>query len=154
MKTKTLKEVFAETAFPPVLMSIKPKWLEMIVSGAKTAEVRKSAPRRYWYMFDDKLSFTPTVLFYETSPVCSVAYAARITSFDFVPTRRYDGKFESETRVTKEEFAKYSSNLYGAYLWYISDVCKLDKPVTLAELGVIRAPQSWRYLRNDEEVKK
>lgn len=161
MNTKTPKEVFAETSVPPVLMSIKSKWLEMIVSGAKTAEVRKSSPRKYWDEFSGELSFNPTVLFYETSPVCAVAYAARITSCDFVPTRRYDVKCESETRVTKEEFAKYAGNLYGAYLWRISDVFMLDKPLTLAEIGIRRAPQSWVYMRkwwsidsNDEGMKK
>lgn len=54
-------------------------------------------------------------------------------------------KFCKESCLTEQEICDYIGEKDG-YGWHISDLKIYDKPILLEELGVDKAPQSWRYI--------
>ena len=161
-----------------VLISIRPEWCELIASGKKTIEVRKSRPKLetpfkvYIYCTKDKHGW-----------------------FDFGKKERLDGKvigefvcdridpavidksksISRESCVPLRDLWEYASpkSLFDLYGWHISDLKIYDKPKALSVYGtkhkcnlsrkctehgflcagyckLTRPPQSWCYV---EELK-
>ena len=119
-----------------VMISIQPKWCELIASGEKTAEVRKTRPKIdvpfkcYIYCTKDKHGW-----------------------FDFLNKTRLDGKVIGEfvcdriddmrdverepTCLTIPEWLKYTDGHKGiVYGWHISDIVIYDEPKELSEFVV------------------
>ena len=155
-----------------VLISIQPIWCELIASGKKTVEVRKTRPKIdtpfkcYIYCTKDKHGW-----------------------FDFLKKERLDGKvigefvcdaivadktfghdtlFKTSACMSDADIAAYCLNkeMYG---WHISDIVIYDEPKELSEfrkyiqfldnirteeleaegvtgLRIKRPPQSWCYV--------
>lgn len=114
-----------------VLISIRPQWCEKIVSGEKTIEVRKTAPKEvpfkcYIYMTQGKFA-------------------------DFERERLEN--FLTAACLSEEEVVRYRENLpycKPLYGWHISDLKIYDKPRELSEFWdrkkITRPPQSWQYV--------
>lgn len=140
-----------------VMISINPKWCELIASGQKTVEVRKTKPKLkapfkcYIYCTKDynKDNFLNGKVIGEF--VCDFIYE----------NISYDSK---ETCVSVDDMKKYANGkpLYG---WHISDLVIYDRPKELSEFnkpctdpfqycqgcehGLIqlqKPPQSWCYV--------
>ena len=150
-----------------VLLSVKPKWCELIASGKKTVEVRKTRPKS------------------ETPFKCYIyCVKDRHGWFDFLKKERLDGKVIGEfvcdlitghkanNQITPIEIVKYANGKM-IYYWHISDLKIYDKPKELSEFkkynrqcelfekyplrcfnckicNLTRPPQSWCYV---EELK-
>ena len=108
-----------------VLLSIKKQWLEKILSGEKTIEVRKTMP---W-----EISYPFVVFCYETK---ANGGAGKVTAA-FVCR-------DINTLDCLRELPAYGNKSGTLYCWNVSDVQSMD--MSLRELGVKRAPQSWMYL--------
>ena len=145
-----------------VLISIKPKYVELIANGEKTIEVRKTAPREVPFK----------VYIYETKGATEMPWVDEDGHFiykgrgqvigEFVCDRIYEIKnlgssfmigndIALTNRITREsclEFPDLRTYLKdkNGYAWHISDLKIYDKPMLLEELGVDKAPQSWRYV--------
>lgn len=119
-----------------VLISIQPKWCELIASGKKTVEVRKTRP---------KIETPFKVYIYQT--IGDGAKYDRIVSSglicgkvigEFVCDRISGGDGEyavyhtEGTCLTPAEIADYIVDKY-AYFWHISDLVIYDKPRELSE---------------------
>ena len=132
-----------------VMVSIKPKWCELIASGKKTIEVRKTRPKIetpfkcYIYCTKDK-----GILFW-TGKQYAYADDRSHNLFDVCGNGKVIGEFVCDTFITDKtggrdalfnaaacinelEAASYSQNkpLYG---WRISDLVIYDKPKDLSE---------------------
>lgn len=151
-----------------LIISIRPKWCDLIARGIKTIEVRKSRPK-------------PSV------PFKCYIYCTKDAKgwFDFGKRTRLDGKVIGEfTCKTIGQFLWVESPLeeypvekcyfmtaeegertclsypdivkYGAgkdvFLWDISELKIYDKPLELSALGLKKAPQDWCYVK--ERIKK
>jgi len=151
-----------------VLISIKPKYCELIANGKKTIEVRKTRPKIetpfkcYIYMtksnlvgdrkaYKDRLAGKVIGEF-----VCDCIIPISITYSD--PNNRIAQKEFPYTCLTDKEIMDYLGNGKRGYGLHISDLIIYDKPKRLREfwhcgvkLGarVSRPPQSWFYV---EEV--
>ncbi len=150
-----------------VLMSIRPKWCELIASGKKTVEVRKSKP---------KLDTPFKVYIYETNWRDNTYWKHRhkgrlgkvIGEFvcDWVigtcPWRLKGNtgfcakRTEKETNLpdmaclTLEEIEQYAgSKGRGVYGWHISDLVIYDEPRELSEFRK-HSPQSWCYVEEQK----
>lgn len=123
-----------------IVLSIHPKWAELIYSGKKTLELRKSFPKN----FDPELD---KVYLYETAPV------KKVTGY-FCLEKRHEEE-ELEIHILDDFFDEISEKscvprkqideyLKGGDLeiWRIRTAVKFDKPFVLREK---RAPQSWMY---------
>lgn len=154
-----------------VLISVQPKWTELILEGSKTIEVRKTRP---------SIDTPFKVYIYHTLPksgdwndragrVVAEFTCDYIERYVRVGTsgspRTYYRKVEPGTFLVKDidykatcltpnEFADYGNGkiLYG---WHISGLKTYDKPKRLSEFSLTRAPQSWGYLEeSDANVKE
>ena len=124
-----------------IIITIRHEFAEKINSGEKTYELRKRQPNvivktRCWI--------------YEPAPV------GRITGFFF-----YGGclKEEKEKILNNLEdnlglpSRKFFYDYYGkekyAYAWKILNPERLDEPLTLGQLGLQKAPQSYIFLNGE-----
>lgn len=139
-----------------VLISIKPKWCELIASGKKTVEVRKTRPKIeapfkcYIYKtFDGRIN-TIDMLENNLGKVIGEFVCDKIDKFhewQLSPQGKYQKAeqhdldiFLLESCLTFEQVAKYRENLpyfKPLYGWHISDLVIYDKPKELSEFAKI-----------------
>ena len=134
-----------------VLISIRPKWCEKIISGEKTIEVRKTRPKM------------------DTPFKC---YIYKCGNGKVVGEFLCDQIIEDRTYGHNEEFYRaacmsaYDAAAYAMqspmYGWHISDLRVYDHPRDLWEftglretkfgaepVPITRPPQSWRYVEEE-----
>ena len=132
-----------------IILSIKPKWAELIYSGKKTIEWRKSCPKR---------ENIECVYLYETAPV------KKVTGF-FVwdgceqlvfsePKEKKDihpdaQKIIDAGCVPLEDLKKYKGDTFNLFGWKIKNPTKFYEPWGLQSENLKRPPkrppQSWCY---------
>ena len=150
------------------MISVKPRFCDLIAREKKKIEVRKTRPKTeipfkcYIYCTrakrSEKLYSNGTVIVKDTRKLLdpSVRYPG---SKIF---QRWNGKVIGEfvcdeildcrdvhidvTCLTVEEWLKYTEGHKGSvYGWHISDLIIYDKPKDLSDFGMKRPPQSWCY---------
>ena len=157
-----------------VLISIQPKWCELIVNGKKTVEVRKSRPKIdtpikcYIYCTNNQVFAQSSMEGeYFTAPKSGLIELERCGSK--ILSGKVIGEFMckeievlkrntvfnapalySQSRLTRDEYFGYIGNK-TAYIWYISDLKIYDRPRELSEFKVTRPPQSWCYVEERED---
>ena len=150
-----------------VLISIQPKWCELIASGKKTVEVRKSRPKldtpfkcyiyctkapKGWVRLDRNVQLDTKVI---GEFICDAIFVDGTYGHN---KRFYDMACMSETDI-----AWYCCRL-PMYGWHISDLKIYDKPKELSEfeglrktkfgyepVEIKRPPQSWCYVEESED---
>lgn len=175
---KTL-DFIMEDSMKSVLMSIKPQWCELIASGKKTIEVRKTRPKIekvgdkfkcYIYMTKD-IRFN-TFHSFNAGKVIGEYVCNKITHYPF--ENYNDGEhlipFGDLEKTCLDGFQIYDYlGTKDGYGWHISDLKIYDEPKELREfcftnsvkgrwdkngcrnMVVRKPPQSWCYV---EEVSK
>lgn len=153
-----------------VLISIRPEWVEKILAGEKTLEIRKTRPKLetpfkvYIYCTAGNLSYKVN-----GGMVCNVSGGKMVVG-EFVcdtyvtdKTFGHDALFNAAACMSEPDVVAYSAGtpLYG---WHISDLKIYDVPLELTafrkpelptglryeEDAIKRPPQSWCYV---EELK-
>ena len=164
-----------------VLISIRPKWCELIANGEKAVEVRKSKPKLktpfkcYIYCtkgetllksITNSLFIDRTYRNNENLYWYEVANGKVVGEFvcDTIVTDKtfgHDPLFNGAACMSEGEAAAYScqSPMYG---WHISDLVIYDKPKELNEFCKIigsseyepltRPPQSWCYVHKLDDI--
>ena len=140
---------------PVVLISIQPRWCDLIASGQKTLELRKSAPK------------TPVpfrVVIYQTGEYASSAVQGQFTGkykpgsvigefiCDQIIRNCESANLEMAERlscVSKGNIQKYG-NGKEVVGWHISNLQMYNEPKKLKDIGKRHAPQSWYYLSGNE----
>lgn len=155
-----------------VMLSIQPKWCELIANGKKAIEVRKTRP---------KLETPFKCYIYETKSANDVHGFSILGRYrlgkvigefvcDSIRKGRADNLVQayyhnnpSETCLTDQELALYANDGQPLYFWHISDLKIYDNPKELGEFkqkvkkctnGVYYSvkkplthpPQSWYYV--------
>lgn len=103
-----------------VLISIQPQWCELIASGKKTIEVRKSAPKEVpfkAYIYETKAGFVEAVR--GTCPRCAFSRGKVIGEFVCDKITRYESEFwddDTYERIQEpwepSDFAEYGEYEY------------------------------------------
>lgn len=162
-----------------VLISIQPKWCELIASGKKTVEVRKSRPKldtpfkvyiyctkapKGWVHIGKNLQLDTKVI---GEFMCKKIEELKRNTIFNAPA------LYSQSCLTRDEYFAYIGNK-TAYIWYISDLKIYDRPKELSEFSpagcgkrrcfncecfdaekpsctLKRPPQSWCYVEEGEE---
>lgn len=119
-----------------ILISIKPKWCNLIVNGEKTAEIHKSRPA----------ITTPLKCYIYESMGRDFKGSGKIIG-QFVCNRidkvlcYLDGLLDvavcKASCLTPREIIDYGQGK-SIYRWYISDLAIYDEPKTLADFGLKR----------------
>lgn len=119
-----------------MLLSINPEYVESILKGTKLYEYRKFRCR------DD----VDKIIIYATAPQKQVVAEAEIEYIveDEIlnvwhQTKKYSG-------ITYSFFRKYYKGKKKAVAYRLKNVVVYDKPLSLKDLGVSCAPQSYCYL--------
>lgn len=119
------------------LLAIKPEFVKKIFSGVKRYEYRK-------------VIFTKNVdkiFVYASSPVSKIVGELTIDSI----VKGKPDKVWQETKdyagITESYFKDYFKSKDIAYAIKIKDYCKYSKPLSLKDIGVQYAPQSFSYLK-------
>lgn len=167
---------------PSVMISIKPQYCELIASGRKTIEVRKTRPK----------TETPFKCYiYETKGKTDTPFMDEDGHLDFHGRGQVIGEFicdeiinikpfgfedveefEKQTCLNSAEVVKYLNGFYG-YGWHISALVIYDKPKELREFKkpcqktnlcypdncnrcgwniLLRPPQSWFHIEALEDT--
>lgn len=151
-----------------VMISIQPDWVNKILKGEKSIEVRKSAPtlqppfRCFIYCTKKRPpadTFNGKVVGEFVCDEIIVVDCDSVNPFD-ARTLQY---IEKETCLDRSAFWKYLKGKRG-YGWHISDLVIYDRPKELEEFSrvdykhlpiqrwaVDRAPQSWCYVEMEEK---
>ena len=139
-----------------VLISIRPKWCEMIVSRKKTVEVRKTRPRLeppfrcYIYctqpkhLYDDFISVDTedgTVGFFGGGKVigefvCDAIFPILVEYSD--PESRLALRESPFTCLTDKQIMDYLGNGKEGCAWHISDLKIYETPKELSEFSRLR----------------
>ena len=121
-----------------VLISINPKWCDLIASGKKTVEVRKTKP---------KIKTPFKVYIYETRAQCDRPIMLDFGALDFHGRGQVIGEFvcdcvfimwdgyagnQGDDCLTFDEREKYLQGK-GGYGWHISNLVIYDNPKYLTE---------------------
>ena len=156
-----------------VLISIQPKWCELIASGKKTIEVRKTKPKIptpfKCYICQTKRTWFYSIYYSKIADwqgkVIGEFVCDEIVSFGFTPYNHGEymvsGDKEKKRDVLKEsclsfnDMYEYIGEEFG-YAWHISDLKIYDKPKELSEFCVIdkdklkECPYRERIFQNPE----
>ena len=133
-----------------VLISIQPKWCELIAAGEKTVEVRKTKPKLETpfkvYIYCTKGKFEPSEylrnnLHYDDSTIRVCEGQGKVIGefvCDCMTSLKADNMIQAyynntkETCLTDEEIKQYANN-GKLFYWHISDLVIYDKPRELSE---------------------
>jgi predicted transcriptional regulator len=121
-----------------ILLSIKPEYVNKILSGEKKFEFRR---------FSRLKSPVKVVVIYATQPVGKVVGEFEVDDFiQESPEKLWELTYQF-AGVEKHFFDDYFKGKSIGAAFKIGNVCTYDEPLSLEELGNnIRAPQSFRYL--------
>lgn len=137
-----------------VMLSIQPKWCELIASGKKTVEVRKTKPKIetpfkcYIYETKDK-HFENIGVHYADERKDFIHHIGKVIG-EFMcdaifpmsvwysnPNDRLSHREYPFTCLTDKEIMDYLGNGVEGYGWHISDLVIYDKPKELSEFRKI-----------------
>lgn len=128
-----------------VMLSIQPKWCELIASGKKTVEVRKTHPKLetpfkcYIYCTANKNGVKDLLEIHGNDGKIRKANGKIIGEFicDKIEVLKRNEIFNapalySQSRLTREEYFNYIGNK-TTYIWYIAEPKIYDLPKELSE---------------------
>lgn len=120
-----------------VLISLKPHWWEKVLSGEKTIEVRKSAPKaliaHVWVHESGSKDAVSGYIELERNPFEEISRPEKL-----------DEQTIERTCLTMKELIIYA-NHRPLYLWKIKRA--VEQKTTMIAIGAKFAPQSWCYVK-------
>lgn len=155
-----------------VLISIRPKWCQLIAIGEKTVEIRKTRPKletpfRVYIYATKAAKYEPFSLCVQNSydSACGKAYrysGGGEVIGEFVCDRIEDIMISCSdpdmrgipfpgTGLTDREIMDYLGNGKTGFSWHISNLKIYYKPKELSQFGMKRPTQSWCYVEEREE---
>ena len=130
----------------PILLSIKPRFADLIFKGLKEAELRRRFLRN---------AKNREVFVYVTSPVRELRGGFRVKHVWQGTPDDVWAKVRQLARVDKKDFDAYYADRKVAYALEIDNVWQSNNPVSFQILKRrfpdFVAPQSWRYVRQEED---
>lgn len=143
-----------------ILMSIRARYAALILSGRKTLEIRKTAPKGL------RESAEITVLLYESKREGGKgAIVGRFLCRNIFPVTKMKVdevcRRACLSREALQAYAERPQRIPGAessaavpggkiYAWSVEATVTFEQPIPLQEVGVSCPPQSWRKLRKTQ----
>lgn len=119
-----------------MLLSIKPEYVDKIVSGKKKYEFRKFHCREG----------IDTIVIYETAPTKKVIGEVALleiiegdVEYVWHETRGFGG-------ILKKDYKAYYKEREVAIAYHLGEVTVYDEPMSLTDLGLEYVPQSFAYI--------
>jgi predicted transcriptional regulator len=122
-----------------VLLSIKPKYAESILNGAKLFEFRRK-------IFRKRVDY---IYLYSTYPIKKIVGYFKVSAIEEGSPEELWAKFRASSGLSKKDFFEYFKNTNKGYAIRICNAVKLETPINPVELMPgFRAPQSFKYVNN------
>ena len=129
----------------PLLLSLKPRYAELVFQGLKTAELRRRISRS---------AVNRHVFVYVSSPVQELRGGFRVEHVWTGSPESVWGQVSDFAQLDKGDFDAYYAERSIAYALKIADLWEYKRPVSLHSLRIrlnnFVVPQSWRYARLEE----
>lgn len=127
-----------------LLVSIHPRYGEMVRSGEKRAELRRVRP---------SVARGDSIVFYETSPTCAIVAQAIVCGVVVARPNALWSLVREQCCLSRAQFAEYFRGCDVGYAIRFRSVSVLEEPIDLSRIrqAVPRfaPPQSYHYLRQD-----
>jgi predicted transcriptional regulator len=128
------------------VLSVRPVYVERILSGEKTVELRRRFPN---------LSNSCRVLLYSTSPVQAIVCRAELKEVSHHSLHSLWKHFSDAIGVTRQEFNAYFAGVDNGYALRLSKVRALAQPLHLSDLArdyAFHPPQSYCYWKTSSTL--
>lgn len=144
-----------------IMVSIKPYWCEMILSGEKTMEIRKTLPNMgepfKAYIYATKSNSDWRKLCQDGMIQLSGRIVGEFVCYEFDrffwrEQSAFAGEIRKKAALTIKDLRAYAGDDESLYAWHISELREFDEPFDVADFldnnGDImkRPPQSWQYV--------
>ncbi|MES1190006.1 MAG: hypothetical protein ABUS47_02880 [Steroidobacter sp.] len=127
----------------PIVLSIRPTYVERILRGDKTVELRRRFPL---HDLSDRIA-----LIYSTSPAQAIVALARLQSVEQLNISALWKLYGNAAAVTREEFDSYFRGAKAGYALFISDVVRFRRAIHITDLTRqfdFSPPQSYCYWKS------
>jgi len=128
-----------------VLLAIKPRFADLIVSGRKVIEVRRGGT---------SIRIGDVLVLYKSSPDRTVCATCSVASVETLSVRVAMSTLNGNTGLSKQELAAYLRGAGKVTLLGLESVLCLSRPIPLKQLRRLKKniviPQSYRFLRPTE----
>ncbi|MBF0495682.1 MAG: ASCH domain-containing protein [Deltaproteobacteria bacterium] len=122
-----------------VLVSIRQPYVDLILHGRKTVELRRRAFSR----------LVDLLFIYVPRPVQRIAAYASVRQMDKDTPENIWFRYHQTVGVNRDEYLAYYTGSESAVAIVLGPPVKLPRPIPLAELG-LAPPQSYIYLRDSQ----
>jgi predicted transcriptional regulator len=125
-----------------ILLSVKPKFADLIIEGSKLVELRRSIPA---------LS-VGIIAIYSSSPIQSIVALADVKEIvEASPSKLWAISKENGGGLTKIELMAYFDSKKTGYALMLENVRIFTKPISPKKIfKIFTAPQSFKYLSAKE----
>jgi predicted transcriptional regulator len=126
---------------PALFLSLRPQFAELLLSGAKSIELRRVRPA---------VAEGTSVLLYASSPTMKLVGRAEVAEVQVAPVAQIWREHGPETGIRRSEYNDYFKGAKDAVAIKLVNIQRLDKPRPLRDLrdrlSGFQPPQSYRYL--------
>lgn len=119
-----------------VIMSIRPEFVNSILSGNKIYEFRKRLCKRP----------VNRIYIYSTDPIQRIVGEAEVETVLVESPEIMWELTQFGAGIKKDFFDRYFENRDEAVAYKLSNVKKYKKPLKLSDFGILYAPQSYQYI--------
>ncbi|MGI1793985.1 ASCH domain-containing protein [Acinetobacter variabilis] len=126
-----------------IVLSIKPLFTNLILSGQKTIEMRSK--------IGTKFANDSKIIIYSSTPTKAIVGIAKIKSIQQVRKDQITALDLKRVCISYTFFENYMKNRDFCYLIELKDIVPLAKPISLSDLRKLNftAPQSFCYSSED-----
>ncbi|MBR2800332.1 MAG: hypothetical protein IKE04_05595 [Oscillospiraceae bacterium] len=147
-----------------IMVSIHPKWAQLIFNGVKTMEIRKTLPHNgepflayvyvtkknpLWIRFGKKNQIM-------SGHVVGYFICDGFDRFFWRDQSELVKEIQAKSRVSRDEMAKYAGNAETLFAWHITDVVEFDEVQNVDDYLnskgnlITQPPLSWVYVEDLE----
>ena len=120
-----------------ILLSIKPEYVDRILSGDKKYEYRKHIPQEP----------VDRIIIYSTEPEKKVVgEVSVIGTLSMSPTALWE-RTKKDAGIARSKYRVYFKDVKKAFAFQLGKVTVYDSSRELADYGISQAPQSFTYLK-------
>jgi predicted transcriptional regulator len=128
------------TAASALLLSVRPRYAGAILTGAKTAELRRRPVA---------VATGTKVILYASTPLMAVVGTARLDFVERAAPSWIWQRYRKRLGLSRAEFDTYLDGAHNATILALSEVTALPNPLPIASLRhdqPFQPPQSYRYV--------
>ncbi|OPZ33916.1 MAG: 50S ribosomal protein L22/unknown domain fusion protein [Tenericutes bacterium ADurb.BinA124] len=123
-----------------ILISIKPKYVEKILTGEKKYEFRRKIPQKP----------IKSIIVYCTAPYKKVVAEIQVLRILEKKPETLWGLTKDNSGMQKDDFFKYFDGCDVGYAYELGDIKRYEEDLNLEDIGITYPPQSFVYVSSNE----